>query len=343
MEQPALLNPTDASISHPTRTVLYLDPHAVIIAPTPNRIDISYDTPRFHALLSSIRASRGNVVPIEVRLIPGTPNRYVLVSGERRLRACRLAQVPVLALIAASDSAADDGLNRLRENTGRQDLSPWEAAQQVQALQVQLQPIKNYELAAILGVSASMISRALDLCSLPKDVIQAFSSPGEIQYAYVPKLKAALAEDQDAVLLEAAAIQEACPRPSARRVVERIEEAIAAARRGQMRSEEESVATEQESSQPWLPKAFPLEWEAQSLGHWQRNVQGGLDLHIGRHMADAQQVLLMERVVQFLADNVLKVPMTARATNSKRSTKLELPTATGQAAESTAPLEKVFV
>lgn len=332
MEQPASPHPTALSNSRPTRTVLLLDPHVVTIAPTPNRIEISYDTPRFHALLSSIQASRGNVVPIEVRLIPGTPDRYVLISGERRLRACRLAQVPVLALIAAEGSVADDGLNRLRENTGRQDLSPWETAQQVKALQFQLQPIKNYELAALLGVSASMVSRAFDLCSLPGDVIQAFPSPGEIQYAYVPKLKAALAEDPDAVLLEAAAIQEETPRPTARRVVERIEEAVTAARRGQMRSEKEPATTEQAPS-PSLPtEAFLLEWEGQDLGHWQRNAQGGLDLHIDSRMADAQQVMLMEKVVKFLADNVLKVRTTTRAAKSTKDPKQDIPSTTAPAA-----------
>lgn len=166
-----LIKPTQPTTPIPlTRTVLYLDPNEVIIEPTPNRLEISYNTARFHGLLSNIRASRRNIVPIDVRFIPGTPGRYVLISGERRLRACRLAQVPVLVLIAASGTDANDSLNRLRENIGRQDLSPWETAQQVKAVQSQLQPIKNYELAALLGVSASMISRALDLCSLPGDI-----------------------------------------------------------------------------------------------------------------------------------------------------------------------------
>lgn len=326
MEQPVSPHPTVfVSTSHPTRTVLHLDPHTVIIAPTPNRIEISYDTPRFHALLASIQASRGNIVPIEVRLIRGTPDRYVLISGERRLRACCLAQVPVLAMIAIEGAAADDGLNRLRENTGRQDLSPWETAQQVKALQAQLQPIKNYELAALLGVSASMVSRALDLCGLPGDVIQAFPSPGDIQYAYVPKLKTALAEDPDAVLLEAAAIQEENPRPTARRVVERIEEAVEAARHGRMRSEREPPAAEQEPPPSQAPEAFLLEWDGQPLGHWQRDAQGKLDLHIDSRMTDALQALLMERVVQFLADNVLKVPTTTRITRTHKGTKNSKP------------------
>ncbi|SFF24394.1 ParB family protein [Paracidovorax wautersii] len=354
MEQTASPQPTAPSstspTSHPTRMVLYLDPHAVIIAPTPNRSEISYNTPRFHALLSSIQASRGNIVPIEVRLIPGTPDRHVLISGERRLRACRLAQVPVLAIIASEGSAADDSLNRLRENTGRQDLTPWESAQQVKALQAQLQPIKNYEIAALLGVSASMVSRSLDLCSLPGDVIQAFTSPSDIQYAYVPKLKAALAKDADAVLLEAAAIQEETPRPTARRVVERIEEAVEAARHGRMRSEEAPpAATAQKSEPSTSPEAFPLEWNGQPLGHWQRDAQGKLDLHIDSRMTDALQALLMESVVQFLADNVLKAHTTsrtaraARTTQSTKDLRPSAPAAAIPAAQPTAPPEDAAV
>lgn len=106
-----------------------------------------------------------------------------------------------------------------------------------------------------------------------------------------------------------------------------------AARRGQMRSESES-ASKQEPTQALPSEACMLEWQGQLLGRWQRNAQGGLDLYIDRHMADAQQVLLMEKVAQFLADNVLTVPVTTRASRKKKDIKSESSTANAVAMQS---------
>ena len=101
-----------------------------------------------------------------VRWIPeseGILSHWELVWVERRLRACREAGLRVRAIAAKADSLADDYLDRIRENRGRADLSPWEFCQQVSHA-LDLSPgMKKIVLAAKIGCNVSTINRAHDM------------------------------------------------------------------------------------------------------------------------------------------------------------------------------------
>jgi ParB/RepB/Spo0J family partition protein len=291
----------DASIPS-ARIVVLLDPAMVVLSTRPNRSAASFETPEFEMLYLSILANDGNVTPIEVRRLEGNPVIYELVSGERRLRACILAGVQVLAMLAEPNTESNDGLNRLRENTGRQELRPWEVGQQVRAVYEQLKPITGVELASHLGMSQAAISRALDISSLPQDMVDAFPSPLDIQVEHVKKLKTAWTQDSDAVLLATETIKEEKQRGrvvQAKDVVTRIMDAVAAA------------------TQPDFPLAKTpsvskttaiLACDGTPYGQLKRNDRGGRELHIDSAMSDAQEGLLVKAIDAFIRHTVRGQP-----------------------------------
>ena len=117
-----------------TDFVILLDPHSVRIPDTPNRTESAFENESFEELRRGIRAKGRNLQPIMVRWVAesdGVPAHWELVWGERRLRACRDTGVSVRAIEAKADSPAEDYLDRIRENRGRADLSPWEFCLQV--------------------------------------------------------------------------------------------------------------------------------------------------------------------------------------------------------------------
>lgn len=93
----------------------------------------NFDEVALEELAQSIR-EHGLIQPIVVRPIPGQPDDYEIVAGERRWRAAqraRLHEVPVI--IRALDDRATMEL-ALIENLQRQDLSPLEEAEALQRL-----------------------------------------------------------------------------------------------------------------------------------------------------------------------------------------------------------------
>lgn len=291
----------DAAVSL-ARMVILLDPTTVVLSARPNRSAASFDSPEFEMLYQSILANGGNVTPIEVRRLKENTEIYELVSGECRLRACILARVQVLAMLAEPHTESNDGLNRLRENTGRQELRPWDAGQQVRAVYEQLKPISGVELAALLGMSQAAISRALDISSLPQAMVDAFPSPLDIQVEHVKKLKTAWTQDSDAVLLATETIKEEKQQGtvvSAKDVIKRIIDAVAAA------------------TQPdWPPAKTPfvpsspaiLACDGEPYGQLKRNARGGRELHIDSAMSDVQEGLLVKAIDAFIRHTVRGQP-----------------------------------
>lgn len=94
-----------SSPPHPSSTLLLLATESIEVGGSPNRLEESFDSDEFFLLADSILHNRGNVQPIAVReLAPDeipsdSPLRYRLISGARRLRACKMHQLPVLAIV----------------------------------------------------------------------------------------------------------------------------------------------------------------------------------------------------------------------------------------------------
>ncbi len=146
-----------------------------------NDIDVDPDQPRrsFDAesiaeLATSIE-TYGLLCPILVKLTQG--GTYRLVSGERRLRACKALGLETIPAILDSDD--DDSsttlAKQLVENIQRSDLNPMEKALAVGQMKERYS-LSIRDIAAQLGISKSAVQRSLELLELPDDLQAALIS-----------------------------------------------------------------------------------------------------------------------------------------------------------------------
>lgn len=185
----------------PTRL---LDPRSIVPSAYSNRHSSSFTGAEFETLKREIADAGVNVQPIKVRAITDVTDdaRYEIVFGHRRHEACRQLNLPVLAMV---DNLNDKALfvEMDRENRVRADLSPWEqGVMYARALDKGLFASAR-QLAAALGVDASNLGKALALARLPTPIIEAFSSPLDIQYRWIPALNAAVQADSSGVVARA--------------------------------------------------------------------------------------------------------------------------------------------
>ncbi len=149
-----------------------------------NRHPASFKGPEFAALKEEIGKAGGNVQPIKVRpvMIDGV-QKYEVVFGHRRARACRELNLPVLAMIQ-DVSDRDLFVEMDRENRAREDLRPFEQGQMYQRALDDGLFKKQIELANAVGVSPSVVAQALSIARLPKRILDLFPSPLDIQYRW---------------------------------------------------------------------------------------------------------------------------------------------------------------
>jgi len=138
----------------------------------PNQPRKVFDQARLNELSSSIK-TYGVLSPILVR--PSTPGRYLLIAGERRLRASELAGLKVIpALVDQEVETTGDRTMAMQlvENLQRADLTPIERAYAIGALRDTFH-LSVREIGEKLGVSKSMVQRSLDILGLPDDLLNA--------------------------------------------------------------------------------------------------------------------------------------------------------------------------
>jgi ParB family chromosome partitioning protein len=136
------------------------------IEPNPRQPREVFDEEALAELVTSIREV-GVLQPVVVREL--APNRYQLVMGERRLRACReagLATVPAIIRETADDALLRDAL---LENLHRQQLNPLEEAAAYSQLLAEF-GATHEQLAERLGRSRSQVSNTIRLLGLPPSV-----------------------------------------------------------------------------------------------------------------------------------------------------------------------------
>jgi ParB family transcriptional regulator, chromosome partitioning protein len=141
-----------------------------------DRIERDPDQPReefdqdgLERLATSLK-TRGQLQPIRVRWDEGRAV-YVVVCGERRWRAARLAGLPTLSCIIMERPAGPGELLALQlvENALREDLSAMEQARAFRSL-IELNGWSARQLAAELAVNPGTVTRALALLELPAAV-----------------------------------------------------------------------------------------------------------------------------------------------------------------------------
>lgn len=137
------------------------------IVPNPHQPRTRF-SPEGLAELSSSIAQHGVLQPLSVRKLTG--GRYELISGERRLRASRMAGLDTVPCILVSASGLESSLLALIENLQRRDLDFVEEAIALQKL------ISNYHLsqeeaAKRVGKSQSAVANKLRLLKLSPELL----------------------------------------------------------------------------------------------------------------------------------------------------------------------------
>jgi ParB family chromosome partitioning protein len=137
-----------------------------------------FDDEELARLAESLRI-RGQLQPIRVRWDEGR-GMYVILAGERRWRAARMAGLDKLSCVIHEGELTDDEklAMQLVENALRTDLKPVEQARAYRRL-MDAKGYSTRELAAELHIAQTSVVRALALLELPHDV-QARVEGGEL-------------------------------------------------------------------------------------------------------------------------------------------------------------------
>ena len=117
--------------------------------------------PDTDARLAATVALHGVLQPLLVRADPDDAARFLLIAGERRLRAARAAGLAEVPVLVRADGPGEDLHLALIENLQRAEMSPIEEAEAFRrALTGRL---TQRRLADLLGVSASLVRESLAL------------------------------------------------------------------------------------------------------------------------------------------------------------------------------------
>jgi len=148
------------------------------IMPDPDQPRKAFEPEELERLSSSIR-DRGVLQPIRVRW-SDEHRMWVIIAGERRYRAARIAGLSELPCVTvhAEQDAGELLIDQLIENCLREDLQPIEQANAFKAL-MDRNDWPASRLAIELNLSNSMVSRALALLKLAPE-LQAQVDAGEL-------------------------------------------------------------------------------------------------------------------------------------------------------------------
>ena len=138
------------------------------IEPDPGQPRKTFDDETLAELSASI-AEHGLLQPIAVR--PKPSGGYLIVAGERRWRASRMAgltEVPVIVKDVTDEQAMELALV---ENLQREDLDPVEEATGIRELMTRCN-LTQEQAARKLGKSRSALANSLRLLSLPETVLE---------------------------------------------------------------------------------------------------------------------------------------------------------------------------
>lgn len=186
-----------------------IDPALISPSDWANRHVASFETTEFRDLVEEIASAGGNAQPIKVRPLASTdPQRFEIVFGHRRHKACLELGLPVLALIESIDDKALF-VEMDRENRQRADLRPIEQGLMYRrALDRGLYPSLR-SLCEASGANLGNSSLVLRLAKLPDVLLEAFPSKLDIQYRWIQPLLNAMEKDSDSIIAYAKEISDA--------------------------------------------------------------------------------------------------------------------------------------
>lgn len=137
------------------------------LQPNPHQPRHHFDDDALSELTASIRR-HGVLQPLLVS--EDGPDRYLLITGERRWRAARRAGLRTVPAVIRERLEDNDQLElALIENLQRQDLTPLEEARAFDHLRTSL-GLSQAEIAARVGMNRSTVANSLRLLKLPQEV-----------------------------------------------------------------------------------------------------------------------------------------------------------------------------
>lgn len=141
-----------------------------VLEPNPDQPRRDFAPEQLDSLAASIR-EKGVIQPLIVRPLPGDPERFQIVAGERRWRAAQMAQVHELPVLVRDFSDAEVLEIAIIENIQRADLNAVEEALGYKQLIDRFGHTQE-KVAEALGKSRSHIANMLRLLSLPDEVLR---------------------------------------------------------------------------------------------------------------------------------------------------------------------------
>ncbi len=161
------------------------------IYPNPNQPRKNFDEQALKELSDSIK-KHGVIMPIVVN--DDKSGRYMIIAGERRYRATKLAELTNIPVIIRKYTEREIKEISLIENLQREDLNPIEAAAAMKQLMVDYKLTQD-ELAERIGKSRPAIANTLRLLTLTPEVVQLVAE-GKLSAGHARTLVPLAAEDQ---------------------------------------------------------------------------------------------------------------------------------------------------
>jgi ParB family chromosome partitioning protein len=181
-----------------SREFLFLDPIGIVDPLPADRFPIAFADSEFQQLREDIRVN-GQNEPITVRRRGeegSTQVVYEIASGRRRLAACRVLGIDVLARVRDLDDGAmlraQFGENEHRSDVGALERARWFA---------EIQRRRNLtagQLGEVFGVDRSTMAHYLRLSALPIEIIQRLRDPRKVSMQRGRRLLELLDRDADA-------------------------------------------------------------------------------------------------------------------------------------------------
>ena len=149
------------------RTFGTLDINSLI--PDPEQPRREFDEAELELLAESLK-EKGQLHPIRVRWSE-QHSKWIIISGERRFRASRIAGLPGVQCHFVDDHLSKSEIleQQLIENLVREDLKPLEEARAFEALR-EVTGWTSKQLAESISVTPSKVTRSLSLLKLPGDI-----------------------------------------------------------------------------------------------------------------------------------------------------------------------------
>lgn len=168
------------------------------ISANPNQPRKNFDEQALKELSDSIK-KHGVIMPIVVN--DNKDGTYMIIAGERRFRACKLAGRQTIPVVIRNYTPREIKEISLIENLQREDLNPIEAATAMKQLMVDYKLTQD-ELAERIGKSRPAIANTLRLLNLCPEVISLVAE-GKLSAGHARTIVPLPAEDQQAFARDA--------------------------------------------------------------------------------------------------------------------------------------------